>query len=69
MIPTSVNKGDVVRFMSSEDGIERFGEVTSFHIDAGHGFSGFVAWDPIAETHRWGYLSQLLEVNGVVVVP
>jgi hypothetical protein len=67
MIPSYVRKGDEVRFMDSQTGRERFGEVTAFVADAGHGFAGFVCWDPIAETHAWGYLSQILEVNGEAI--
>jgi len=60
-----VYAGDRVTFLDF-DSIERFGEVTAFVLDAGYGFSGFVCWDGITETHRWGYLSQIMEINGAV---
>jgi len=57
--------GDRVTFLDTKDGAERVGVVTAFVPDAGYGFPGFVARDSITEEHRWGYLSQITEINGV----
>jgi len=62
--------GDRVEFLDFE-AVERIGTVTAFVPDAsgcGAGFPGFVCWDPITESHRWGYLSQITEINGVANV-
>jgi hypothetical protein len=34
----------------------------------GAGFAGFVCLDPISGSHLWGYLSQIMEINGVVAI-
>ena len=60
------NPGDRVTYLDFE-GTECTGTVTAFVPDAGHGFPGFVCWDPIREGHRWGYISQITEINGVGV--
>jgi hypothetical protein len=65
-----VRPGDQVVFLDFE-GTERFGTVTAFVPDASGcnaGFAGFVCDDPIAEGHRWGYLSQIMEINGVATI-
>lgn len=59
--------GDRVGFLDFE-AVERVGTVTAFVDDAsgcGAGFSGFICWDPITEKYRWGYLSQITDLNGV----
>lgn len=63
---TKPEPGDRVTYLDFE-GHERVGEVTAFVPDAGHGFAGFVCWDAIEGGHRWGYLSQITEINGVAV--
>jgi len=60
--------GDRVTFLDGEDATERHCIVTAYVPDAGYGFPGFVSLDPITDEHRWGYLSQILELNGVATV-
>jgi hypothetical protein len=70
METSDVRPGDQVTFLDFE-GIERFGTVTAFVPDAsgvGAGFAGFVCLDPISGSHLWGYLSQIMEINGVVAI-
>lgn len=59
--------GDRITFLDF-DAIERIGLVTAFVPDASGcnaGFPGFVCIDSITDETRWGYLSQITEINGV----
>jgi len=58
-----VKVGDVVEFLDN-NGTPRVGEVTAYVEDAGYGFEGFVAWDPIIDGHLWGYTVQITRING-----
>jgi len=63
-----VRPGDRITFLDTQDGAERTGEVTAFVPDASGcnaGFPGFVARDIITGETRWGYLPQIIEINGL----
>lgn len=59
--------GDRITFLDF-DAIERTGIVIAVVADVSGcnvGFPGFICIESISEQIRWGYLSQIIEINGV----